>query len=300
MMGQSRRGSWLREPLLHFLLIGAGLFLVHAAVKGDGESAPRDIVVSDARIEALAENFSRTWMRAPTPPEMYGLVDDYVKEEIYYREAVAMGLDADDSVIRRRLRQKMEFVTEDAAATSEPTDAELAQFLAEHPEKFLEPARVTFEQVFLSIERRGAAASSDAEQVLADLQAGHGPADPADAGDPTLLPAGLEAASPRDVGASFGEEFATLLEEAPVGQWSGPLPSSFGLHLVRVTDRVGSSMPKVEEIRPVVEREWQAEQRQKLGDEFYRSLRARYEVHYEGELGRMLQTSRPAAGNGPT
>ena len=111
------RGRWLREPLLHFLVIGTGhLPAVSSLVRGGDETAPREIVISESRIEALAENFGRTWTRPPTPQELRGLVDDYVKEEVFYREAIAMGLDRDDTVIRRRLRQKMEFVSEDAAA----------------------------------------------------------------------------------------------------------------------------------------------------------------------------------------
>ena len=186
------RGRWLREPLLHFLIIGIGLFLLYQFIRGGNESAPREIVISESRIEALAENFGRTWMRPPTPQELRGLVDDYVKEEVFYREAIAMGLDRDDTVIRRRLRQKMEFVSEDAATTAEPTDAQLQQFLAAHAEKFVEPARVSFQQVFVNPERRGDAARRDAERILAELQAGRGPANPAEAGDPTLLPAELE------------------------------------------------------------------------------------------------------------
>jgi len=292
------RARWLREPLLHFLLIGAGLFLLYQIGGGGNEAAPREIVISESRIEALAENFSRTWMRPPTPQELRGLVDDHVREEVFYREAIAMGLDRDDTVIRRRLRQKMEFVSEDAAATAEPTDAQLQQFLAAHPEKFVEPARVTFQQVFVSAERRGDAARRDAERILAELDAGRGPANPAEAGDPTLLPAGLEDASPRDVAGSFGEEFGQLLDAAPVGQWAGPMPSTFGLHLVRVTARSAGTLPQLADIRPVVAREWQAQQRTELGDAFYSSLRSRYEVRYEGEIGQLLQQAQQAASAG--
>jgi hypothetical protein len=283
------RGRWLREPLLHFLVIGTGLFLLYQFVRGGDETAPREIVVSEPRIEALAENFGRTWMRPPTPQEMRGLVDDYVKEEVFYREAIAMGLDRDDTVIRRRLRQKMEFVSEDAAATAEPTDAQLQQFLTQHPEKFVEPARVTFEQVFVNAGRRGEAARRDAEQILANLQAARGPAIPAEAGDATLLPAALEDASPQEISGSFGDEFGKQLESAPMGQWSGPIASTFGLHLVRVTARSAGETPKLADIRPVVVREWQAQQRTQAGDSFYSSLRSKYEVRYEGEIGQLLQ-----------
>jgi len=289
------RGRWLREPLLHFLIIGAGLFLLYQFVRGGIDTAPREIVITEPRIEALAENFGRTWMRPPTPQELRGLVDDYVKEEVFYREAIAMGLDRDDTVIRRRLRQKMEFVSEDTAATAEPTDAQLQQFLTQHPEKFVEPARVTFEQVFVSIEQRGDAAQSDAEQILAGLQAGRGPALPAEAGDATLLPAALADASPQEISGTFGDEFGKRLEAAPIDQWSGPIASTFGLHLVRVSARSASAVPTLADIRPVVVREWQAQQRALAGDTFYASLRSKYEVRYEGEIGQLLQQAQHAA-----
>jgi hypothetical protein len=289
------RGRSLREPLLHFLIIGTGLFLLYQFVRGGNDSAPREIVISESRIDALAENFGRTWMRPPTPQELRGLVDDYVKEEVFYREAIAMGLDRDDTVIRRRLRQKMEFVSEDAAATAEPTDAQLQQLLTTHPEKFIEPTRVTFQQVFVNAGKRGDAARRDAERILAELQAGRGPASPAEAGDPTLLPAGLEDASPQDISGSFGDEFGKLLEAAPIDQWSGPIASTFGLHLVRVTARSAGTLPKLADIRPIVVREWQAQQRTQAGDTFYSSLRSKYEVRYEGEFGQLLQQAQPAA-----
>ena len=298
MTDASVRGRWLHEPLLHFLLIGAGIFILYHVVRGGDEAAPREIVISAPRIDALAENFARTWMRPPSPQELRGLVDDYVKEEVFYREAIAMGLDRDDTVIRRRLRQKMEFVSEDAAATAEPTDAQLQEFLAAHPGKFVEPARVTFQQVFVSAERRGESARRDAEQLLETLQAGRVPADAAAAGDQTLLPASLENAPPQEVAGSFGDEFAAQVDTVAVGQWAGPLQSSFGWHLVHVVSRTVSALPQFVDIRPVVLREWQAQQRLATGDAFYASLRAKYEVRYEGEVGQLLHQVESAAATG--
>ena len=226
--------GWLREPLLHFLVIGTGLFLLYQLVRGGDETAPREIVISESRIEALAENFGRTWTRPPTPQELRGLVDDYVKEEVFYREAIAMGLDRDDTVIRRRLRQKMEFVSEDAAASAEPTEAAAAAVPAAHPEKFVEPARVTFQQVFVNAEKRGDAARRDAERILAELQAGRGPANPSEAGDPTLLPAGLEDASPQEISGSFGDEFRQA-----AGGCAGRSMGGTHLFVIRSASRAG-------------------------------------------------------------
>ena len=286
----------LREPLLHFLLIGVALFMLYGALNRGRSDAPRDIVVSEARVEALAESFATVWMRPPTPEEVKGLVDDYVAEEIYYREAIAMGLDQDDTVIRRRLRQKMEFISEDAAAAAEPTDAELQAYLAAHPEKFLEPAELTFVQVYFSTEKRGDQARSSAEQLLAELQAGRGPAVLADAGDPTLLPGDMQSASPQVIANAFGSDFAAQVEEAPVGQWTGPLQSGFGLHLVRVDDRKADAMPAFEQIRPIVLREWQSEQRTQSNKAFLDSLRAKYDVRVEGEAAALF--AQPADSSG--
>jgi hypothetical protein len=279
--------------LLHFLLLGAVLFVLFRLVGGEAQT-PKEIVVTEARVEALAENFARTWMRPPTAQELTGLVEDYVKEEIFYREAVTMGLDRDDIVIRRRLRQKLEFISEDVAAAVEPTDQQLQEYLDTHAEKFVEPARLSFQQVLFSAEGRGEAAIRDAEKLLAQLRSGSGPADPSASGDATLLPPGLEAATPREIANTFGEDFALQLDELPVGQWTGPLRSSFGWHVLRVSERIPGAAPSLEQIRPIVAREWQSEQRQKLGDEFYQAMRIQYEVQVEGELGKLLQEFKAA------
>ncbi len=280
--------NWLREPLLHFLLLGAGLFLLYHWVRGGETVAPGEIVVTEARAEALAENFAKTWMRPPSAQELRGLVDDYVKEEVFYRESIAIGLDRDDTVIRRRLRQKMEFVSEDVAESRQPTEAELQQFLDAHADKFVAAPMLSFQQVFLSTDRRGNVARSDAEKLLAELQSGRGPADPAEAGDPTMLPPSMERATPQEISNTFGEAFSADVESAPLGQWTGPFESAYGLHLVRVAARTPAKQPTLAEIRPSVLREWQAAQRQQVNDAFYDSLRGKYEVRYEGELGKLL------------
>jgi hypothetical protein len=292
--------NWLREPLLHFLVLGAGLFLLYHWVRGGETDAPREIVVTEARAEALAQNFAKTWMRPPTAQELRGLVDDYVKEEVFYRESIAIGLDRDDTVIRRRLRQKMEFVSEDVAESRTPTEAELQQFLDAHADKFVAAPMLSFQQVFLSTDRRGNAARSDAEKLLTELQSGKGPADPAEAGDPTMLPPSMERATPQEIANTFGEAFAADAESAPLAQWAGPFESAYGLHLVRVSTRTPARQPTLAEIRPLVLREWQAAQRQQVNEAFYDSLRGKYDVRYEGELGKLLEqapapTSAPAA-----
>lgn len=278
-------GSWRREPLLHFLLTGLALFVLFRLADDGASSAPRQIVVSEARVAALAENFARTWLRPPDAGEMRGLVQDYIAEEVYYREAIAMGLDRDDTVIRRRLRQKMEFISEDVADAVQPGDAQLQAYLDQHADRFLEPSRLTFQQVFLSGEQRGAAVHGDAERVLAALVAGRASADPQALGDQTLLPPGMQSAAPREIAAVFGAEFASQLDPAALGQWFGPIRSGFGLHVVRVDERTPQVAPTLATVRPVVAREWQAEQKQQANAAFLASLRSKYEIRIEGQDG---------------
>jgi hypothetical protein len=285
----------LREPLLQFLLIGAGLFLLYNALNRGQSDAPREIVISEARVEALAENFATVWMRPPTAVELKGLIDDYVAEEVYYREAVAMGLDQDDTVIRRRLRQKMEFISEGVADATEPSDAELQAYLDQHADKFALPAELTFQQVYLSSDRRRKNVRPDAEKLLAELRAGRGPADPLEAGDPTLLPPTMTAASPRAIANAFGEEFAAQIDEAPVGQWSGPIESGFGLHVVKVEERTAGKAPTLAEIRPVVLREWQSEARRRQNQALLDTLKSKYEIRVEGPAAELFAASTDGA-----
>ncbi len=292
------RAAWLREPLLHFLLIGAALFLLYRALNGNEPSSPRSIVVSESRVEALAENFAKTWMRPPSAPELKGLVDDYVAEEVYYREAVAMGLDRDDTVIRRRLRQKMEFVTDDVALAAPATDPQLQAYLDAHRDKFLEPARYSFQQVFLSRERRGETVGRDAERVLAQLRAGKSAADAQSLGDATMLPPGMESATPQDIDNTYGSEFADAIANAPPGQWTGPVSSGYGVHLLKVDRRDPGALPPLAQVRAAVEREWEAEQRRKAKDALLQQLMSKYDVRIEGPLGDALRQAgaAPAAG----
>ncbi|MCC7198646.1 MAG: peptidyl-prolyl cis-trans isomerase [Gammaproteobacteria bacterium] len=279
---QKPGGSALwREPLLHFLLIGAAIFLLYRVLNGEGAPAPREIVVTPTHIAALKEGFSRTWLRQPTPEELRGLIDEHVREEVYYREAIAMGLDRDDTVVRRRLRQKMEFLTEDVASAAAPGDAQLEEFLQRNPDKFATPLLTSFEQVYFNVGQRGEAARRDAAQLLKALRAGQATAGPGTLGDATLLPPDMTDASPRDVESVLGAGFVTQLDQAPLGQWAGPFESAYGLHLVRVTSRKGGDKPVLAQVRPLVEREWQAEQAHRRAEEFFQSLLAKYEVRVE-------------------
>ena len=266
-----------REPLVHFLVLGAGIFLLAALVGESDQDQPDQIVVSVGQIDRLVE----TWQRPPTQAELEGLVEDHIREEILYREALAMGLDRDDTIIRRRLRQKMEFLPQYLVEQAEPTDAELRNYLRENPDAFQVEARVSFQHIYLNLERRGAAAEGDTRRLLADLKANGGPVEPAVLSDPILLPYDLESLSESEVAGMFGQEFTSGLAEIEPGGWTGPVISSYGLHLVRVRERLPARMPELSEVRNTVERDWQFMRRQELDDQFFRSLKERYVIEVQ-------------------
>jgi hypothetical protein len=269
--------SVLREPLVHFLLLGGLLFLFFEWRGGSGPGSSR-IAITPGLIEHVASGFSRTWQRPPTDAELKGLIDDYVKEEIATREAVGMGLDRDDTIIRRRLRQKLEFLVEDAVSSSAPTDADLQAWLEKHPESFRGEPQIAFRQVYLSPERRGASLRAAAQALLVRLRAKGAELATDQLGDASMLPAEQPLGPLRDVGRAFGEAFAQELMKIEPGQWTGPLESPYGLHLVLVRERVEAAAPELSEIRPMLERELLAERRKKELETLYERLLQKYTV----------------------
>jgi hypothetical protein len=272
---------WLREPLLHFLLLGVALF-VFDALLGSHEVEARDdeIVVSEGRIENLAAVFTKIWSRPPTAGELRGLVDDYVLEEVLYRESLSLGLDRDDTVLRRRLRQKMEFVVDDLVDLAEPEEADLEAWLAERPDQYAQPGRFRFRQVYLSPEHRGASLRDDAERLLEDLRTGRVAA-AEEAGDATLLPFTVADRDAETVAETFGPEFVDFLASAPEREWSGPVASSFGLHLVHVDEKVDRVVPPLSDVREAVERDWRFARREEASKRVYEEMRSRYRVSIE-------------------
>jgi hypothetical protein len=271
----------LREPLVHFLLLGAALFLLFAMV-GDSDGAPTDrIVISNGRIEQLTEIFMRTWQRPPTEEELAGLIENHIRDEVYYREALAMGLDRDDTIVRRRLRQKLEFLTDDLVTAVDPTPEELETYFDEYADAFRLPARVSFQQIYFNPDRRGEQTVADAESLLARLAAADSVVDPAALGDPLLLPGDLTLASEAEVAQRFGRDFAVAVAELPVGRWSGPVESGFGQHLVLIGQRQPGSLPPLVEVRESVEREWRNARHEEATETFYGRLRERYDISIE-------------------
>ncbi len=270
--------GFFREPLVHFLLIGLALFLLYGGVATESSDS-RDITVSQEDIQGMAQQFEAHWNRSPTEQELTGLVDSYVRDEVLYREGVAMGLESDDPVIKRRIRQKLEVVTEETSQQVAPTDAELAAYLGRNPDKFRQPARVSFEQVFFS----GDAPVADLEQRTAEalvaLRAG---AAAKAFGQSTMLPPNLTLTSVTVIARDFGAEFASKLETLPLDAWQGPIASGFGAHLVRISERTPASIPALAEVRPQVLREWENERRERNRVAAYRAMSDNYRITIEG------------------
>jgi len=276
----------LREPLLHFLLLGAGLFLAYGMMQSPGNGGPGEIVITQGQIEHLAAGFARTWQRPPTPAEMEGLVRDQVREEVYYREAMALGLDKDDTIIRRRLRQKMEFISDDIAAQAEPTEAELDAYLQAHPDMFRTEPRFSFSQVYLNPEKHGDHLAADAARLLTQLNRSKKDnevnADINMLGDAFMLEHQFTTLRRSEVAKLFGEVFAEKLGELTPGQWLGPVESGYGVHLVLVSERTEGGLPALADVRDTVIREWANDRRLQANEKFYQELLQRYTVTIEG------------------
>jgi hypothetical protein len=281
----------LREPLVHFLLLGLVLFAWFDWRGGVGSSR---IVVTAGQIEHLASAFARTRQRPPTDEELKALVDDHVRDELAAREAAAAGLDRDDPVVRRRLRQKLEFLVEDALDQSPPAEAELRGWLAAHRDDFRTEPRIALRQVFVSRALRGAGAAREAERILARLRAAGPAADTSRLGDATALPTELALGPLREVNLTFGDAFARAVDALPEGAWDGPVESAYGLHLVLVRERIASTQPDLASVRPQVEREVIQDRRRRELDALYERLLARYPVTVE----RPAPKDAPVAGAG--
>lgn len=273
--------KFLREPLLHFVVLGAAIFVAYGLVSGPGSGQPGRIVVTQGQIENLAAGFAKARQRPPSADELAGLIRERVREEVYFREAMALGLDRDDTIIRRRLSQKMEFVTSDVAAMAEPTDADLDAHLQAHPEAFRIEPRLTFRHVFLNPEKRGGHLDRDAAQLLEQLNEAGSKGDAAELGDPFLLAHEFDAAARSEILQQFGESFTTKLETLEPGRWHGPVESGYGVHLVLVGERTQARMPALAEVRDAVRRDWDNARRLEANENFYQELLGRYAVTIE-------------------
>ncbi len=259
--------AWLREPLLHFFLAGALLFGVYGALDRDADE-PRSVVrITATDLEWLRSSWTRQHQRPPDDRELRQLVSGYVREELLAREARALGLDEDDTVVRRRLAQKMEFLLQDGLLLSGPDEAELRRRYDRDRSRYRRAARISFDQIFFSRE-------IDAERGLAAL--GAGPID--ELGDPTLLAREYPGVDEPTVTNLFGREFAEAVLGLEGGTWRGPFRSAYGFHLVRVTDRQAATPLAFEAARERVREDWLRDETGDAEGLLLRSLLVKYEL----------------------
>jgi len=273
---------WLQEPLLHFLLIGAALFALFYLVADPETISDNRIVISEADIDRMITLFERRSQRLPTQQELNGLVEAQIREEILYREALSMGLDQDDTIVRRRMAQKVEFMFNDLVDAEDASDEDLQRFLSENPDRFIESGHISFLHVYINADKRGEKAEADARQLLQSLNQEQEAIDPATVGDPFMLGyVFVDDRSEYQVSRMFGSDFAKSLGEIKPGSWQGPIESGYGLHLVYVKDRTESRLPPLAEIRDSVLNELLTERRSEANQAFYKTLRDRYDVTVE-------------------
>jgi len=267
----------LREPLLHFVLIGIALFGAYRWL-APADSGGRRIVITQGVVGDLVTQHVAARGREPSATELNHLIESYVREEILYREGVSLGLERDDLVVKRRVRQKIEMIAEEDASTRAPTDADLAAYLTANLARFIQPAILTFDQVFIGESSSGPGVV-DVVAVTRDALRKGG--DPEELGKPTLLPHRMTRMPADLVARDFGVSFAAALEKVPVGEWVGPIDSSFGAHYVRVSDRTPAVAPQLAAVRDHVVREWENDRRRRARNDAYTRMRGEYQVSIE-------------------
>ncbi|GAB2527864.1 peptidyl-prolyl cis-trans isomerase [Microbulbifer agarilyticus] len=265
----------IQEPLLHFAVIGGLMFALYAMAPGNAGVGEKQITVSTQDIERHVALFERKWQRLPTANELSALLENDIREEIFYREALALGLDRDDALVRRRLAQKMEFISADIALMRQPSEGELQEFLDSNPTAFAAQARYSFQQVYLDPARR----YSDAD-VMKRLEQLHSAAPGVyrKLSDPIMLPAQLADTNSQTIDRTFGEGFAAALANIPTGQWHGPIQSNYGMHLVRIASQQPGRNAELSEVRAAVEAAWRQAERKQAQAALYQSLRTQYQV----------------------
>ena len=270
----------LREPLVHFVVLGVVLFVGYAYLKPGGElESPHEIALTLDELAQLEILFESQWRRQPTPEEFSGMVETKVRQEVLYREALAMGLDKNDEIVKRRMVQKMQFLAEDVAAAHEPTTEELRAWYAKNSDKFALPSRVSFRHLYFSPDRRGTQVYDDAARALAKLAG-----EPEDSklteslADRFMFQDYYADRTSESLAKDFGPQFAVAVPKLTPGAWQGPIESGYGWHLVFVDSLIPGRDPAFEEVEPDVKTAWLGEQKAAAWREAYEEMRAKYTV----------------------
>ena len=279
---QSSNRFW-REPLIHFFILGLAVFGLHAAL--DRKSEPTDddphlVEVSSADIEWMRTIFKKQMGRGPTAQDLKGQVNQLIREQILSREAVAMGIDEGDIVVRRRLAQKMEFLFRDLSAMTEPTEDDLRNYYFENRRKYEISPQLTFTQVYFSVENRGVEGAKQAAQAL--IRKGGDPNKVSTLGDPSILTPGCNQCDEKEIRNRFGSDFGEAVKNLKPGSWNGPVKSVYGFHAVYVSDRQDTKLPEFSDIIDRIKYDWMSAKREEYTRRVYGEIRSRYRVLVEG------------------
>lgn len=278
MTESSRLQKLLKEPLVHFLGGALLVFGFFWATGTNRDPADYAIIIDQSDVDRLRAGWIQNFRRAPTQQELDALIEQEITEEIYYREALRLGLDRNDAVIRRRMFTKMRFLDNQDAAESEPSDSQLQQWMEKNPDKYRLSASYDLEQIYLG--QALAADGQAVEELLDDLNSGT--VAPKDISKPISLPQRLVAADTFNITRQFGEQFALDLEKQEPGQWVGPVSSGFGNHLVKITSKTPGKPAALDDVRQAVTNDWRAAQKQRLEEDALEQYRSQYDIKIAG------------------
>lgn len=271
--------SLLKEPFVHFLVLGGLVFGAFSLWGASRDGIDHNVVVTSADVTRLEALWQTQYSRAPTGEELSAIIDNHIKEEVLYREAMALGLADDDIIVRRRLVQKYLFLSEDLIQIAEPSDEVLTDYYEAHRDRYLVSPQTSFRHVYLSAEKRGEMARADASVLVARLQKGDD--NWRELGDPFMLQREYAARKETEIAELFGSGFAGALQDVEEGEWTGPVRSAYGWHGVKILDRALQTLPPLAEIRNEVIADYSGEQRQNANQAFYQAVRDRYTVSIE-------------------
>jgi len=281
-----------RKPLIHFALFGFLLAVILLILWGPPTAGDEDrrVVIDDSDIVQLSAAWYRQWRREPTPEELRGLLQQHIREEVLYREALARGLDENDQVVRRAMQQKMEFLGEAQADNEAPSAGEMEAFFALRRERYRMPGEVSFTQLYFNRDRRGSAAESDARRTLAQLQGqSPGAVDLQAFGDPIMLESSYSGLSGDQVSSLFGNDFKDALFQLDTGRWAGPVESGYGLHLIYLSEKEAAVIPEWTQVKDALLDDMESEASRAAKELFYTEILRNYQIVYRGETINLLE-----------
>ena len=286
--------KFLREPLVQFLFLGGLIYFAYALVTPQSEEDnSRTILVSASRVQWMQDSWQKRWNRLPTKQELDGIIQQYIKETVLYNEAVKMGLDKDDGVIRRRLAQQVEFLAKDLVVYTPPTQADLEKYYKEHLDQYKPDVKYSFTQIYFDPDKRGESTLDDANKVKDKLMAQASMLQNVEGlGDDFVAANYFEANTPLEIRKSFGSGFAQSLVELKAGVWHGPVLSGFGTHLVFVNEIITPPVPPFNEVKERVLEDWIEQKRESLNEEFYKALEDYYTIIVEDDNASVLDVKK--------